>query len=199
MWWNTHYTNGEAISHQFIMLLDPPGGPPNGKTGKAGPKLGQFSSEGGGFPCPNLKTLQKWYKRPTFPVFFLRLPYNLSHEMKQYPTDMNALFLEQTRVKCAPCFGSFANANAKQEGRQRRLLSKWNITFGSDVVYSSFHPHVFKKAILAKNPFLVSNWHTFQIRRVSPMSLELDNRQWKQKKREKKDILSPFKYGQRLQ
>ena len=32
MWWNTHYTNGEAISHQFIMLLDPPGGPPNGKT-----------------------------------------------------------------------------------------------------------------------------------------------------------------------
>ena len=24
MWWNTHYTNGEAISHQFIMLLDPP-------------------------------------------------------------------------------------------------------------------------------------------------------------------------------
>ena len=28
------------------MLLDPP----NGKTGKVGPRLGQFSSEGGGVP-----------------------------------------------------------------------------------------------------------------------------------------------------
>ena len=41
MWWNTHYTNGEAISHQFIMLLDPPGAPQMGKLENIG-NISQF-------------------------------------------------------------------------------------------------------------------------------------------------------------
>merc|ERR1712053_11394 len=51
---NTHYTNGEAISHQFIMLLDPP----KRENGKS---WDNFQARGGGFPCPNLKAPQKWY------------------------------------------------------------------------------------------------------------------------------------------
>ena len=44
---------GEAISHQFIMLLDPPGGPPKGKREKLGQSWDNFQARGGGFPCPN--------------------------------------------------------------------------------------------------------------------------------------------------
>ena len=72
------------------MLLDPP----NGKTGKVGPKLGQFSSEGGGVPLSQPEKPPKMvhfheekyaqnslkckiniekknhFKGPTFPIFF---------------------------------------------------------------------------------------------------------------------------------
>ena len=42
--------NGEAISHQFIMLLDPP----KRENGKSWAKVGTiFKRGGGGFPCPN--------------------------------------------------------------------------------------------------------------------------------------------------
>ena len=41
-------------------VIGPPGGPPKKETGKVGPKLGQFSSEGGGFPCPNFLPPKKW-------------------------------------------------------------------------------------------------------------------------------------------
>ena len=42
MWWNTHYTNGEAISHQFIMLLDPPNGKSWAKFGTRGQYRGRL-------------------------------------------------------------------------------------------------------------------------------------------------------------
>ena len=54
MWWNTHYTNGEAISHQFIMLLDPPKILPPGWAKKNGKSWANSQARGGGrFPCPN--------------------------------------------------------------------------------------------------------------------------------------------------
>ena len=46
MWWNTHYTNGEATSHQFIMLLDPRGGPRTGKREKLGQSWDNFQTRG---------------------------------------------------------------------------------------------------------------------------------------------------------
>ena len=47
MWRNTHFTNGEAISHKFTLLLDPPKKLPQGWAKKR-KKLEQFPSEGGG-------------------------------------------------------------------------------------------------------------------------------------------------------
>ena len=60
MWWNTHYTNGEAISHQFIMLLDPP----KWENGKSWAKVGT------GEPPPLAwKLSQLWPNFSRFPVW----------------------------------------------------------------------------------------------------------------------------------
>ena len=54
---NTQYTNGEAISHQFIILLDPP----KREYEKSWAKVGTIFKRGGGVPLSQPENPSKWY------------------------------------------------------------------------------------------------------------------------------------------